>query len=424
MPRQRVALALDRRRKGDVLREQLRQGAESSGDESSDDDEGDDGGVSDADSSGDEGVESLPTLSFAKLTLAQCKLLLTDSGVNVIDSAGEKGKQVRSCVRADKQEMQDLVRRLLQDPDYKPAPLDIGPIDHDAGTGMPTMEMYAGLERFNASQLLAGYAVFRLETAVRAQGGTLQLSGPSEVQRELEKIAAGIQKLTARLRKVEEQCELPEYKVNADLDALISKLVRKGHYAVFEPNWEGVVEVKRAATRSEALGVDQRGDGTKKRGKDNSIEEDVASDEEEEQSGAPAKRAKRGKPVGGGTKLMDNSREGLRSASELAWGKGDCINHVQNRLHDLQELRSTYYTRSSNEHVTPSDYYPSTEHILIEGLKRYTSGNGKCSKMTTIFERGANGGFIFNPTENHWVFLGVDGKHSTLCDGLLAYSRP
>ena len=71
MPRQRVALALDRRRKGDVLREQLRQGAESSGDESSDDDEGDDGGVSDADSSGDEGVESLPTLSFAKLTLAQ-----------------------------------------------------------------------------------------------------------------------------------------------------------------------------------------------------------------------------------------------------------------------------------------------------------------------------------------------------------------
>ena len=97
---------------------------------------------------------------------------------------------------------------------------------------------------------------------------------------------------------------------------------------------------------------------------------------------------------------------------------------VQNRLHDLQELRSTYYTRSSNEHVTPSDYYPSTEHILIEGLKRYTSGNGKCSKMTTIFERGANGGFIFNPTGNHWVFLGVDGKHSTLCDGLLAYSRP
>ena len=235
-----------------------------------------------------------------------------------------------------------------------------------------------------------------------------------------------MQKLTARLRKVEEQCKLPEYKVNADLDALISKLVRKGHYAVFEPNWEGVVEVKRAATkeRSEARGVDQRGDGTNKRSKDKSSEEDAASEEEEEESGSPAKRAKRSKPMGGGTKLIDNSHEGLRSASVLAWGKGDCINHVQNRLHDLQELRSTYYTRNSNEHVRSSDYYPSTEQIMIEGLKRYTSGDGKCSKMTAIFEHGANGGFIFNPTGNHWVFLGADGKHSRLCDGLLAILNP
>ena len=79
---------------------------------------------------------------------------------------------------------------------------------------------------------------------------------------------------------------------------------------------------------------------------------------------------------------------------------------------------------SAFRHGIPTQRNRATEHILIEGLKRYTSGNGKCSKMTTIFERGANGGFIFNPTGNHWVFLGVDGKHSTLCDGLLAYSRP
>ena len=136
---------------------------------------------SDAEESDDDG--GLKPLAFSELTIKACKDLLADYGIEEI-SAGKGGNKIpiSECGTHQKLAMQALLRTVIQ----RQQPIDLEPADVAAdANGMPTLERYSELEKFDEIQIDALYAIARLERAVRAQTGAVQLGGPPGAEKKL-----------------------------------------------------------------------------------------------------------------------------------------------------------------------------------------------------------------------------------------------
>ena len=128
--------------------------------------------------------------------------------------------------------MQALLRTVIQ----RQQPIDLEPADVAAdANGMPTLERYSELEKFDEIQIDALYAIARLERAVRAQTGAVQLGGPPGAEKKLRDASNLIQRAQAKVQQVEEAFGLPEHVVNKQLDSKIVEELKKPFMA-FEPN--------------------------------------------------------------------------------------------------------------------------------------------------------------------------------------------
>jgi hypothetical protein len=140
-------------------------------------------------------------------------------------------------------------------------------------------------------------------------------------------------------------------------------------------------------------------------------------------SSGSAARSTSGSFASGGVRA--NEEGGGLLESESSWGTCQDGATLHEMVESLGRAREEHYPRSEKPELRMTDYYPATDRIFCEALRRYCRNELRSgSKMCQIFDNGHVASYVMVPIVsavagrgygNHFVVVFVDGRHAHRC---------